>query len=101
MPSASTNNLGTLAFSGTAFSRARRDGKAACALRHGGLIAGSSGAGDLGPYGVTALPGLAGMFSKQATDKLREVFENLFKTTPTLRADPLKQHSTDTPKPNP
>jgi hypothetical protein len=35
-----------------------------------------------------ALAGLAGMFSKQATDKLREVFENLFKTThPSTRFD--------------
>lgn len=67
----------------------------------GGLIAGSSGASELSPYGVTAMAGLSGWFSKQATDKLREVFENLFKTTPTLRADPLKQHPTDGPKPNP
>jgi hypothetical protein len=32
------------------------------------------------------------MFSKQATDKLREVFENLFKTTdPPTRKDSGKQ----------
>jgi hypothetical protein len=31
------------------------------------------------PYGVAALSGLAGLFSKQATDKLREVFETLFR----------------------
>jgi len=66
----------------------------------GGLIAGTSGASELSPYGVAAIAGLAGMFSKQATDKLREVFENLFKTTPPLRADPLKQHPADAPKPN-
>ena len=47
----------------------------------GGLVSGNAGATDLSPYGIGALAGLAGMFSKQATDKLREVFENLFKTT--------------------
>lgn len=57
----------------------------------GGLISGGAGAGDLSPYGVAALAGLTGMFSKQATDKLREVFENLFKSEKSQRADPLKQ----------
>jgi hypothetical protein len=38
---------------------------------------------------------LAGMFSKQATDKLREVFENLFKTTdPPTRKDSGKTPAT-------
>jgi len=31
-------------------------------------------------FGFAALAGLAGMFSKQATDKLRETFDNLFRT---------------------
>jgi hypothetical protein len=54
----------------------------------GGLISANSSATDLSPYGIAALAGLAGMFSKQATDKLREVFENLFKTTnPPTRLD--------------
>ncbi len=54
----------------------------------GGLVSANSGAGELSPYGIAALAGLAGMFSKQATDKLREVFENLFKTTnPPTRLD--------------
>jgi len=57
----------------------------------GGLIAGTSGAENLSPYGVAGIAGLTGMFSKQATDKLREVFENLFKTDKPPRADPLKQ----------
>jgi hypothetical protein len=56
----------------------------------GGLISGGAGAGNLSPYGVAALAGLTGMFSKQATDKLREVFENLFKTEKPPRADPLR-----------
>ena len=46
----------------------------------GGLVMGSSGAENLSPYGIAAIAGLAGMFSRQATDKLREVFENLFRT---------------------
>ena len=58
----------------------------------GGLIAGTSDAGHLNPYGVAAISGMAGMFSKQATDKLREVFENLFKTeVPPQRADKLRE----------
>jgi len=56
----------------------------------GGLIGGSTGADALSPYGVAAIAGLAGLFSKQATDKLREVFENLFKTEhPPNRTDKL------------
>ena len=58
------------------------------ALR-GGLIAGTSGAENLSPYGVAAVTGLAGMFSKQAADKLRELFENMFKTEHPPRADKL------------
>jgi len=54
----------------------------------GGLISANSSATDLSPYGIAALAGLAGMFSKQATDKLREVFENFFKTAnPPTRLD--------------
>ena len=56
----------------------------------GGLISASTGAGSLSPYGVAAIAGLAGLFSRQATDKLREVFETLFKTDhPPQRADKL------------
>ena len=63
----------------------------------GGLITGNSGAGNLSPYGVAAIAGMAGMFSKQATDKLREVFENLFRTeNPPERRDKLH----DQPNPN-
>ncbi len=67
----------------------------------GGLISGGAGAGDLSPYGVAALAGLTGMFSKQATDKLREVFENLFKTEESQRADPLKPQPANSAKTNP
>jgi hypothetical protein len=57
----------------------------------GGLITGNSGAGNLSPYGIAAIAGLAGMFSKQATDKIKEVFEFLFQVqNPPDRADKLE-----------
>jgi len=36
----------------------------------------------INPYGIAALAGLVGLFSKQATDKLREVFDTLFRVAP-------------------
>ena len=51
------------------------------ALRGGFLLLTSDrNAPNISPFGVGALSGLVGMFSKQATDKLREMFDNLFKT---------------------
>jgi hypothetical protein len=41
---------------------------------------GESITGSLSPYGIAAVAGLSGLFSKHATQKLREVFESLFKT---------------------
>jgi hypothetical protein len=46
----------------------------------GGFLSAGAEAGRLNIYGITALAGLAGMFSKQATDKLSEVFDALFRT---------------------
>jgi len=46
----------------------------------GGLLSAGAGASEVSPFGITAIAALAGMFSKQATDKLRDVFDNLFKT---------------------
>ena len=37
---------------------------------------------DINAYGIAAISGLVGLFSKQATDKLKEVFETLFTTSP-------------------
>lgn len=45
----------------------------------GGLFSGSAQSTAVNPYGLAALAGLAGLFSKQATDKLREVFTTLFR----------------------
>lgn len=46
----------------------------------GGLLSTGAAAADMSPYGIAAVAGLVGMFSKQATDKLRELFDNLFRT---------------------
>ncbi|MBQ0959031.1 hypothetical protein KAK06_08665 [Ideonella sp. 4Y11] len=46
----------------------------------GGLLSTNAAASEMSVYGVAAVAGLVGMFSKQATDKLRELFDNLFRT---------------------
>ena len=46
-----------------------------------GFVSVTSNGGNINPYGVAAFAGLAGMFSKQATDKLREIFDTAFKTS--------------------
>lgn len=57
----------------------------------GGFLTTSGGAKDINPYGIAALAGMVGMFSKQATDKLSEVFSTLFRSAGDAnRADPLK-----------
>jgi hypothetical protein len=47
----------------------------------GGLF-GSPQSTDVNPYGFAALAGLVGLFSKQATDKLREIFDTAFRVAP-------------------
>ncbi|MEU0597816.1 hypothetical protein ABZ484_06100 [Streptomyces sp. NPDC006393] len=49
-------------------------------LLRGGLFAGSSGAGATNPYGFAGIAGLCGLFSKQATDKLREICDTILST---------------------
>jgi hypothetical protein len=46
----------------------------------GGLLSAGTDAGEISVFGITAVAGLVGMFSKQATDKLGEVFNTLFRT---------------------
>lgn len=46
----------------------------------GGLLSVNSEADTISPYGVAAVAALVGLFSKQATDKLEEVFTTLFRT---------------------
>jgi hypothetical protein len=62
----------------------------------GGLLTGQDASEEVvNPYGVAAISGLAGLFSKQATDKLKEVFDVFFKTASTegdsARADKLDE----------
>jgi hypothetical protein len=67
------------------------------ALR-GGLLnsaAGDSATSAISPYGVATTAALTGLFSKQATDKLREVFETLFRTQEKVeRKDALPETTT-------
>lgn len=48
----------------------------------GGLLSAGAGLGKLNVYGIVALAAMAGMFAKQATDKLSEVFDTVFRTRP-------------------
>jgi len=54
-------------------------------LIRGGLFAPGSSAEAVSPYGVAGVAGLAGMFSKQATDKLAELFAAAFPTAADAR----------------
>jgi hypothetical protein len=45
-----------------------------------GLLSTGTSASDVSLYGIAGISGLVGMFSKQATNKLEELFGNLFKT---------------------
>jgi hypothetical protein len=46
----------------------------------GGLFAPGSYSGAVNPFGIAGVSGLVGMFSKQATDKLGEMFGAMFRT---------------------
>lgn|GEM_PF-3224070 len=46
----------------------------------GGMMPGTESQAVINPYATAAICALAGMFSKQAVDKLREVFDALFST---------------------
>lgn len=50
------------------------------AVIRGGMLVPSAGPENLSQFGTAALAFLSGMFAKQATDKLDEVFKTLFKT---------------------
>jgi hypothetical protein len=46
----------------------------------GGLLSTGTEAANVSIFGIAAISGMVGMFSKQATDKLKELFDTLFKT---------------------
>jgi hypothetical protein len=43
-----------------------------------GLFAGASADQTVNPFGVAAISGMVGMFSKQATEKLSKIFDTIF-----------------------
>jgi len=46
----------------------------------GGFLTATTSSADINLFGLVAISGLVGMFSKQATSKLGEVFKTMFKT---------------------
>lgn len=48
-------------------------------LIRAGLVAPSSNGSAVSPFGVAAIAALAGMFSKESVDKLREIFQEVVK----------------------
>jgi len=60
-----------------------------------GFLSTNTQASELNPFGIVAMAGLAGMFTKQATDKLSEVFSTMFKTSAT-GGDAARQDSLET-----
>ena len=63
-----------------------------------GFITSDAGSEVVNPFGIAAVAGMAGMFSKQATDKLREVFETFFKVGKGA-GDDARADSLTNPKP--
>jgi hypothetical protein len=57
------------------------------AVVRGGLLSSGAIGTDVSPFGVAALASLVGMFSKQATDKLQETADSLFRTAPGVGDD--------------
>jgi hypothetical protein len=55
----------------------------------GGFFTMAADTDAISPFGIAGLSGLVGMFSKQAIDKLREVFENLLRTEDDKRKNKL------------
>lgn len=63
-----------------------------------GFLATDAPSKDINPYGIAAVAGLVGLFSKQASDKLQEVFKTLFRTA-RGEGDEKRADSIDNPKP--
>ena len=56
----------------------------------GALVNLSVGTGGLNLYGVAAISGMVGLCSKEATEKLKEIFKNLFEGTQSPHAPQQK-----------
>jgi hypothetical protein len=58
-------------------------------IRGGLIIPNGSTEPQINPYGIAGLAALIGMFAKQATDKLADIFDNLFRSDKDrARSDP-------------
>jgi len=64
-------------------------------LLRGGLFANGTDTAALNPYGFAGIAGLCGLFSKQATDKLREVFDTILTTSDGAGDDERRDSATD------
>jgi hypothetical protein len=64
----------------------------------GGLLPGYDAAAEINPYGIAAISAFAGLFSKQATDKLKEVFDVFFRT-PSDEGDGSRKDKLDERRP--
>jgi hypothetical protein len=64
----------------------------------GGLFSGSAGDQQVNPFGLAGISGVVGLFSKQATDKLRELFDTFFRTA-VGAGDDSRQDSISNPAP--
>src|SRR5262249_4161268 len=59
-------------------------------IRGGLIIPNGSTEPQINPYGIAGLTALVGMFAKQATDKLAEIFDTLFRSNKNQgRSEPL------------
>jgi hypothetical protein len=59
-------------------------------IRGGLIIPNGSTEPQINPYGIAGLAALIGMFAKQATDKLSDIFDNLFRSDKdAARSEPL------------
>jgi IPT/TIG domain len=67
----------------------------------GGFISPSAGGTDMNPFGIAAMAALVGLFSKNAIDKLNEVFTSLFGSKgDDKRGDKLQSPTISAIKPN-
>jgi hypothetical protein len=64
----------------------------------GGLFTTSSSSQDLNAYGMAALAGMVGLFSKQATNKLQQIFDAAF-AVPEGQGDAARADSITNPTP--
>jgi len=66
----------------------------------GGLFASGSNTSAVNAFGIAAISTLVGLFSKQATEKLDEVFQTLFKTGSAGKQQPSQQKDNPVPEIN-